>query len=205
MTAFILAPDGAALITSLNTGDLLLFSGHSGTSESIKWMTISNFSHVGVVLREGAHLHLWESTTLDDIRDRATNTFHQGVQLVPLAERVSSYEGEIAARRLQGVTLSRDYLNRFAALRDELKGRPYETSTVEALKAAHDGPFGENQRNVTSLFCSELAAETYQALGVLDRELPSNEYIPADFSQRHEKLRLVRGRFGAEQALKIAV
>ena len=191
------------LLNSLHTGDILLFSGKSGTSTGIKWMTMSNWSHAGIVVREGDQEPLlWESTTLDDIRDRATGTFRQGVQLVPLAERVANYDGEVIARRLQGVIFSRLDLKRFATLRETLKGRPYEESTVEALKAAYDGPGGHNEENLSSLFCSELVAEAYQSLGLLSEERPSNEYIPTDFSVKHYNLPLLRGRLGEELVLK---
>jgi hypothetical protein len=35
---------------------------------------------------------------------------------------------------------------------------------------------------LSSLFCSELVAEVYQKMGLLTEKLPSNEYIPKDFS-----------------------
>ena len=193
------------LIDSLHTGDIVLFSGKSGTSTGIKWMTMSNWSHAGLVVREGAGAPLlWESTTLDDLRDRATGTFRQGVQLVSLAERVANYDGEVIARRLQGVSFSKEDLKRFAQLRKTLKGRPYEISTVETLKAAYDGPGGHNEENLTSLFCSELVAEAYQSLGLLSEAQRSNEYIPTDFSVKHYNLTVLRGRLGEELVLKAA-
>jgi hypothetical protein len=41
---------------------------------------------------------------------------------------------------------------------------------------------GINKEDLSSLFCSELVAEAYQKMGLLTEQLPSNEYIPKDFS-----------------------
>lgn len=71
-------------------------------------------------------------------------------------------------------------LNNF---RHEISGRPYETNKIELLKAAYDGLFGDNKEDLSSLFCSELIAEAYQKMGLLTEKLPSNEYIPKDFSE----------------------
>jgi len=48
----------------------------------------------------------------------------------------------------------------------------------------YDGIGGRNQKDLTSLFCSELLAETYIRMGLLpeDPKHPSNEYTPKDFS-----------------------
>jgi hypothetical protein len=73
--------------------------------------------------------------------------------------------------------------------RHEVSGRKYETNKIELLKAAYEGIFGENKEDLSSLFCSELVAEAYQKMGLLTEELPSNEYIPKDFSEE-KSLRL---------------
>jgi len=52
---------------------------------------------------------------------------------------------------------------------------------LELLKSAYDGPFGKNEEDLSSLFCSELVAEAYQRLGLLTEGTPSNEFTPADF------------------------
>ena len=56
---------------------------------------------------------------------------------------------------------------------------------MELIKAAYDGWLGENQEDLSSLFCSELVAESYQRMGLLSSAssaLPSNEFTPKDFS-----------------------
>jgi hypothetical protein len=83
-----------------------------------------------------------------------------------------------------------------AAKRKELSRRPYERSELELLKAAYEGPLGQSKgEDLSSLFCSELVAEGYQAMELLPewpKGLPSNEYIPLDFSERRA-LKLLKG------------
>ena len=200
----------SALRRRLKTGDLIFFSGKELSSNSVKWVTLSRWSHVAlvVVLPEYDYVCLWEANTLtnlgnlDDPKLRA----RPGVMLVPLSARLQTYEGEIGLRHLQGVRLNEQDITTLMALRRKLACRPYEKSTLELMTAAYDGPLGEQQENLSSLFCSELVAEAYQALGLIrggKKDKPSNEYVPADFSEKYERLPWRRGRLGPEILLKL--
>lgn len=107
----------------------------------------------------------------------------KGVQLVPLSDRVKSYDGDICVRQLKGVEFADGDMIELMKLRKELAGRPYEQSIIELIKSAED---------LSSLFCSKLVAEAYQRLALLDDKKPSNEYSPADFSEDKE-LKLLKG------------
>ena len=170
---------------SLNTGDIVLFSGKGRISSFIKWFTKSPWSHVGMVIcsPEWNMKLLWESTTLSKIKDITSGEARQGVQLVPLSERIRAYDGRIGIRKLQGVSVSTEMKQKLMEFRQEVKGRPYEESKLELLKSAYDGPFGHNEEDLSSLFCSELVAEAYQRMGFVSLSLPSNEFTPADFGR----------------------
>jgi len=197
-----------AIRGSLSTGDIVLFSGKGGISAGIKWATTSRWSHVAMVfnLADYNFVTLWESTTLTNLEDLDTKKVMRGVQLIPLSDRVQTYDGEIALRRLSGVTLKAQELGALMALRKDLRGRPYEKRKIELIKAAYDGLFGLNEEDLSSLFCSELVAESYQVMGLLPSgptDQPSNEYVPADFSTGSEsQLHLLRGSLGPEIMLR---
>ncbi len=192
-----------SLRAALRTGDLVLFSGKGGASAGIKWATFSRWSHVGmiVVLPEYDLVTVWESSTIATLPDIDTNAPNKGVQLVPLSGRLEQYDGEIAVRQLQDVEFSQENIRSLMQLRRELAGRKYEEEKLQLICAAWDHAFGRNTEDLSSLFCSELVAEAYQRLGLLDEDKPSNEYVPADFSDRRE-LKLLRGRLGPEIFLK---
>jgi hypothetical protein len=154
----------------LDTFDLVLWSSGDKFAHLIQIATISKWTHVGMIVRfPGDVLMLWESTFDDN---------HSGVRLTPLSKAITE---EVAIRKCS-VTRTAERWNRLMAVRKELDGRPFEDKVLEFICAAYDGPFGGNKRNITALFCSELIAETYQRVGLLDSTLPSNEYTPNDFS-----------------------
>lgn len=175
----------------LKTGDILLFSGKGGISDGIKFFTLSKYSHVGMVYRfkdsldPKGSVFCWESTTLSDLKDADAGKLTKGVQRVELSERLErcfSKGYEISVRQLSK-DLTDDMVRALNEFRHAVSGRPYETSKIELLKAAYDGIFGDNKEDLSSLFCSELVAEAYQKMGLLTEKLPSNEYIPKDFSE----------------------
>ena len=102
---------------------------------------------------------------------------------------------------MKGVEFDSENVKDLMQLRKELAGKEYEKDTLELIKAAYDGPFGHNEEDLSSLFCSELVAEAYQRLGLLNNEKPSNEYTPADFSEKRG-LELLRGKLEPEMIIK---
>ena len=195
--------DYEAVRPLLKTGDLVLFAGQGGVSAWIRWFTRSPWTHIGMVVRQERmdSVFVWESTTLSTIKDISSGALRQGVQLAGLRERVLAYDGRIAVRRLsRGLGPRR--LARLGALRSRLAGRPYERNRLELLKAAADVLLPENREDLTSLFCSELVAEAYQTMGLLDERKPSNEYVPGDFAAG--QLSRLRGGvlLGAEEMIR---
>jgi hypothetical protein len=182
----------------LKTGDIVLFSGKSAVSNIIKLFSGGKWSHVGmvVIMEEFDRMVLlWESTTLSNIPDIETRTATKGVQLVPMSQRITTYEGEVTIRLLNKA-ISDAMNQKLAEVRKELSRKPYERSQIELLKAAYDGIGGASSgEDLSSLFSSELVAEGYQAMGLLPEfpaGLPSNEYTPIDFSDRRQ-LKLLKG------------
>jgi len=184
----------------LDTGDIVLFSGKGGISSGIKWFTISRWSHVGMVIKmaDFDSIMLWESTTLKSVDDYDRGHPVRGVQLVSLSDRIKIYRGEIAIRLLD---VKRNAAMRAAlyGFRQEVKFRPYEQNKLELIKSCYDGPFGENEEDLSSLFCSELIAESYQRMGLIPNSIPSNEFTPKDFSEDSTApLALTKGKLGPQ-------
>lgn len=190
---------------TFKTGDIILFSGQGLISNSIKLVTGSRWSHVGMVIRISSGFEMvaiWESTTLKTIKDSKTSYF-KGVQLNQLRERIIQYDGDVALRQLEGVEFSDEDLKKLNELRRNLTGKPYEKSKLELIKSAYDGVGGANKEDLSSIFCSELVAEAYQILGILPEEIPSSEYVPRDFSEQAKNpLNFLKGKLGPEIIIK---
>ena len=180
---------------TLDTGDLVLFSGTSHVSNFLKLCTFSKWSHVGMVVRipDWDQVLLWESTTLGHVQDFIDGKAKRGVQTVLLSERIRAYRGDVAIRQLTRFERTDEMRHSLCAFRRWAKNRDYEQRTLELIRAAYDGPFGENQEDLSSLFCSELVAEAYQRMGLLSDDLPSNEYTPRDFSSENKRLAILGG------------
>ncbi len=180
---------------TLSTGDLLLFDGDGIISRGIQLLTDSHFSHIGmaIVSSELDTIFCWESTTLSTVKDADTGLATKGVQLVLLSDRLNTYQGKVSVRHLLGESLTEHDLRDLSSLRQRLKGTPYEEDDLELLFSALDYfDQDDGEEDLSSLFCSELVAEAYQTLGLLPPCKPSNEYTPADFSEK-EDMELLNG------------
>ena len=184
---------------NFKTGDVMLFSGKGAISHGIKLLTCSNWSHVGMVLKlpETDTVFLWESTTLSNLADAIDGKKKKGVQLVLLSDRLRTYGGDASVRHLKDFTVDGDKYINLMKFRTEIRNKPYEKSEMELMRAAYDGPWGHNEEDLSSLFCSEMVAEAYQRLGLLPVKKPSNEYTPRDFSDEG-KMQLITGSLGKE-------
>ena len=185
---------------TLKTGDIILFSSHlSLFGRVIRIFTRSQWTHVGVVIRFNDPFDvvtLWEA-------DQGVGC----VYLTNLGSRVKQFRGDITVRHLKGIELSDSDIAALYNIREKFKYLKYERLPfIQLLRSALDygwGFFGKNQvRDLSELFCSELVAETLQQLGLLSKELPSNEYVPGDFSEKNTNFKLLRGYYGPEIAIK---
>jgi hypothetical protein len=82
---------------NIETGDIILFSGTGIVSRAIKAVTLSPWSHVGValVMPEYDWKLIIESTTLSNIPDLMSGKPVKGVQVVPLSQRIKTYDGDL--------------------------------------------------------------------------------------------------------------
>ncbi len=174
------------MLENMRTGDLVLFSGSCNVGKLIKLVQRNIWSHVGMIVidRNYDFPCLYESTHSDKIVDLDTKKITQGVQMVSFEDKVKFYPGSIGYRRLTNIADHELNHDSFAQLKNSLQGKAFENSIWQIIKSKYDGPLGANREDLTSLFCSELIAASYQALGLLPASeiRTSNEYTPSDFS-----------------------
>ena len=162
---------------NFDTGDIVLFSGNCLISRVIQRFSKSIWSHVGVVYKDRALdvVHIMEATGLGG--------GYNGIRFTPLRQRVAEYlaqnKGTIVVNTYEA---ERDY-EAFAMLRRELDGVAYEKNLSQLVFAAIDIPGidFENESDLSSVFCSEMAAHIWQGVDWLSNELPPDEFTPGDF------------------------
>jgi hypothetical protein len=168
---------------NLRSGDLILYSGDHPLHRLQQERTGCPWAQVGLILRlpgETGPL-VFESTKVSRACDVRARTVIPGVQMVNLSERIASFEGTVAFRKLSPV-LPSDLETRLLLFADRMHGRPFNDNKWMAFRAfsRRNGPSRE-----AGFFCSELVAQVYQCIGLLPQPpegLSSNNYIPADFS-----------------------
>jgi len=192
------------LKNNLKTGDIILFSGTGIQSFEAKCGTCSPFSHIGMIIRsshlnkneqKGNKLFLWHAPaqTLPFAPDQLTNQIKDGPQLNKLYPALCRASGKIYLRKIKkngrssslmsNTSLGDPFESGLLAYMKRAQPKSYEKNIKELILSAYDGPWGENEQNLTSYFCSELVAETYKVMGLLSSNEPSNEYVPSDFAK----------------------
>ena len=146
-------------------------------------MSIQRHSHAHVL-----SLSLSLSAGLVDIE---SGKVRKGVELVPLSLKVfSGWYDRVAIRRLTGIDDKQraEMYEQLLLFRKEVQGRPYEKNTIELILSAVDAQekylsfLRNTHEDLSSLFCSELVAEAYKRMGILNTTKYSNEFTPDDFS-----------------------
>lgn len=175
------------LEATAKTGDIILFQGVTHSARLIQMLTGDHWSHVGMIVRSKSdQLLFWESEWIADLDDRGLMKQKTGPQLVDLHER-------LALNSSLGMTRS------FAwrALNTELDEQQH-TSLQAFMSEVHQLPFPgpakfiediiegllARRASLRTFFCSELVAESYLRLKILEDGRPPNRYWPGDFSHK---------------------
>lgn len=185
--AAILTRPFEAIEAEARTGDIILFQGATSSARLIQMLTGDHWSHVGMVVRSGSGaLLFWESEWVADLDDRGLMARKTGPQLVDLRERLAlnarlGLTRSFAYRALNNTLSHRqhDVLQSFMAEVHGMrfpKPREFVEEIVEGLLA--------RRNRLRAYFCSELVAESYQRMGLLEEGRPPNRYWPSDFSHK---------------------
>ncbi|KAI6651754.1 hypothetical protein LOD99_5002 [Oopsacas minuta] len=203
-----------SIANDLQTGDLVLMSGMTSGGAIIKLFENEPFSHVGVVVRSSytPEIFIWESSTnRANLPDLKTGTVHQGVEILPLKQKMySGWYGAAAVRRLVGLGEEerREIEENMYKFMKEVANRVYETDKIQLILSSIDFMEGKidmlsnTQEDLSTLFCSEAIAALYQRAGLLSKEKISNTYSVRDFHS-HFKLELLKGRLEKEVYLEL--
>ena len=187
------------MVDQADTGDVLLFHGHSNESRTIEFVTGSAFSHVGMVFvdpRSGKKM-VWQ-TGPDPIElDPETKRCHGGAQCgmlkKTLADMNSPKYGDTPHwRQLDGVDRDEAFHMAVVHAVEKIEGKPFP-SLWKMLEHFAEGQLYISDSGA-NYFCAELIAVTYQILGLLpEKDPPRNWYDPKAFSEEYSNLPLQKG------------
>ena len=176
-----LALDDAIALAA--TGDIWLFRGRSVADRAIQTVTNSPVNHVGMVVAiDDLPPLLWHAELGRSLPDVWTGERQRGVQLHRLDEAVTQWNeryGQRAwVRPLRG-TIEQRHEDRLMEVIDRFDGRAFPTS-LGLVRGWVTGRFRRSS-SLETVYCAELVATTYQAMGLLPSERPASWYDPGRF------------------------
>ncbi len=198
-----------AAVDLTRTGDVWLFRGASIADRAIQTLTNAPVNHVGmaVVLEDMPPL-LWHAELGKSLPDAWTGTHQRGVQLHDLRDAVTVWRQRYGQRAwLRQLVGPADDGGVTPAMEDavlttiaRMDGRPFPTT----FRLARGWASGLVQRKTSAetVFCAELVAATYTAMGLLPDDQPLNSYDPGSFWSG-DRLELVNARLGPEVAVAV--
>lgn len=190
------------VLEKCQTGDILLFQGHSSESRLIEFVTGSKFSHVGMVLRDPSKPRpmIWQAgpdPVISDDPDPETGTVHGGAQCGWLDEALKlmdsqSYRDTPFWRPLTGVTRDAGWVKAILGCIARVEGTPFPP-IWEMFEEGFEGDL-KIATPTSTLFCAQLVALSLQEIGILPPDdPPANWYDPKRFSEEFDELPLQGG------------
>ncbi len=172
-------------LASAATGDLWLFRGRSLADVAIRTLTNAPVNHVGMVVAlDDLPPLLWHAEMGRSLPDVWTGQHQRGVQLHRLGDAVRTWEeryGQVAyLRQLEG-TITRVHEDRLIETIERYDGRPFPR-TLGLARSWLTGRVRRTEATKETLYCAELVAITYQAMGLLPSRRPASWYDPGRFS-----------------------
>lgn len=187
------------------TGDVWIFRGASVADRAIRTVTNAPVNHVGMaVVLEDLPPLLWHAELGRSLPDVWTGGHQRGVQLHDLRDAVLTWRRKYGQRAWlrQLVGPADDGLvtpeMEDAVLRTvaRLDGKPFPTT--RGLAAGWINGRLRRRARAEAVYCAELVAATYTAMGLLPASRPENWYDPGKFWSE-DRLELLQGaRLGPE-------
>lgn len=168
------------------TGDVWVFRGRSPADRAIQTMTNSPVNHVGMaVVIDDLPPLLWHAELGRSLRDHWTGSFHRGVQLHDMRAAVVQWSTRYDQRawlRQLNQPVTRDMEDAVLKTIARLDGTPFpSTSRMASRWLKGRVPLPNRTRNIESVYCAEVVALTYGAMGLLPKNRRPNWYDPGRF------------------------
>jgi hypothetical protein len=185
---------------NLKTGDIILcddleYGDWGILSWFIKFMSKSDFSHIGMIVKDPDFIdpplkgtYIWMSGT-SNVPDSEDNTIKFGVQFVPYDEYVTTYGGKLYIRKLHCWKYDELFTTeRLKKIHQVVYDKPYDlviTDWIEAYCKKDPNPQKTNR-----FVCSAFIGYIYTQLTLLPQDTDWSILYPSYFSSENTQLRL---------------
>lgn len=187
------------LKNTLKTGDLLLcddlaYGSWGLFSWLIKFVTKSDFSHVGMIVKDPDFTEtplkgtfVWTSG-ISNVPDPEDKTKKFGVQFIPFDHFIQTYGGKIFLRRIEFEHNEEYYsifeTNKLKQIHQVVYDKPYDVVITDWIEAfCKKDP---NPQKTSRFFCSALIGYIYTKLNLLDHNTDWSIISPNFFSSENK-------------------
>jgi hypothetical protein len=193
-------------IGALKTGDILLcdnleYKSWGLFSWFIKFMTKSDFSHVGMIVVDPEFTdiplkgtYVWTSG-ISDIPDPEDSTKKFGVQFIPYEHFISTYSGKIYVRRIEfkdTEKYEKIFNNeKLKEIHKVVYDKPYDIVITDWIEAYCNKDL--HPQKTCRFFCSAFLGYVYTKLSLFDETLDWSILYPSYFSSENKTLSLLHG------------
>jgi len=163
---------------SLDTGDIVLFKGNGYLSRVLEYIGRSDYSHVGIVLKNPRFIpHLEDGLYLlesgyNAIPDSENNKLKYGVQIHLLEDILKTCDkGTVFVRR---ITCNRDeaFYEKWKSIHSDIHDKPYDINPLDWIEAEYNlfCPFRISSRfqKIDKFWCSALVTYILHALDLVE-------------------------------------
>ena len=189
----------AELKNTLKTGDLLLcddlaYGSWGLFSWLIKFVTKSDFSHVGMIVKDPDFTEtplkgtfVWTSG-ISNVPDPEDKTKKFGVQFIPFDHFIQTYGGKIFLRKIEFEHAEEYYsifdTNKLKQIHQVVYDKPYDVVITDWIEAfCKKDP---NPQKTSRFFCSALIGYIYTKLNLLDNNTDWSIISPSFFSSENK-------------------
>ena len=187
------------LKNTVKTGDLLLcddlaYGSWGLFSWLIKFVTKSDFSHVGMIVKDPDFtetplkgIFVWTSG-ISDVPDPDDKTKKFGVQFIPFDHFIQTYGGKIFLRKIEFEHAEEYYsifnTNKLKQIHQTVYDKPYDVVITDWIEAfCKKDP---NPQKTSRFFCSALIGYIYTKINLLDNNTDGSIISPSFFSSENK-------------------
>jgi len=199
-------------ISSLETGDIILFRGHSWISYVLEWLGRSCYSHVGMIIKNPSFMdsslpdgiYLLESGW-NPLPDSEDHTLKYGVQLHLFSDILTQCAAHSVYVRRLHCERTASFYSRLDTIHKSIHNRPYDLNLWDWLCALycldiHSTLTPGATGNKGAFWCSALIAFVYDELGLIN-PICWTQVVPRDFSLWSKRLEF-RCKVGIEEFIQ---
>lgn len=177
--------------TQYNLVGVALFGGQEIVSSSIKVLTGSKYSHVGVILADAKDENQWYCFESTGSASEVLHGHYPHVRLTDWQEVAKEYSGKVSYRLLIYDNEERVDSEKVTLFVKRNDGKSFTRNPAKLVKALLRDNKESKSEVLKTAFCSELTAKMFMDLGLLEQGAAGN-YIPKDFSS-NGKIKLASG------------